>query len=105
MILLWNRLTFYGFQTIHKSVDTSRTEIISLIGLSIKMGILQLPPHKLYWIRELHCPRIAEYLLAIAEYRYLLFVNNHRINTQDKLAKICSLIPMVQDEFVKMETE
>ena len=37
----------YSFQTIHKSIDTNRAEIMSLIGMSIKMGILQLPSYKL----------------------------------------------------------
>ena len=36
----------YSFQTIHKSIDTNRAEIISLIGMSIEMGILQLPSYK-----------------------------------------------------------
>ena len=37
--------------------------------------------------------------------RYLHFVNNDSINAQDKLAKICPLISMVRDEFVKIEPE
>ena len=37
--------------------------------------------------------------------RYLNFVNNGIINTQDKLAEIRPLILMVQDEFVKIEPE
>ena len=39
----------YSFQTIHKSIDTNRAEIMPLIGMSIKMGILQLPSYKSYW--------------------------------------------------------
>ena len=37
--------------------------------------------------------------------RYLHFVNNDSINARDKLAKICPLISMVRDEFVKIEPE
>ena len=37
--------------------------------------------------------------------RYLHFVNNDSINTQDKLAKMCPLNSMVSDEFVKIEPE
>ena len=33
----------FSFQTIHKSIDTNRADIMSLIGMSIKMRILQLP--------------------------------------------------------------
>ena len=39
----------YSFQTIHESIDTNRAEIMPLIGMSIKMGILQLPSYKSYW--------------------------------------------------------
>ena len=39
----------YNFQTIHKSINTNRPEIMSLIGMSIEMGILQLPSYKSYW--------------------------------------------------------
>ena len=35
-------------------------------------------------------------------FRYLHFVNNDSINAQDKLAKICPVISMVRDEFVKV---
>ena len=41
----------YSFQTINKSIDTNRGEIMSLIGMSIKMGMLQLPSYKLHWSR------------------------------------------------------
>ena len=52
----------YSLQTVHKSIDTNRAKIMSLIGMSIKMGIWQLPswrwePH---WRWELRCPRIAD---------------------------------------------
>ena len=98
----------YSFQTIHKSIDTNRAEITSLIGMSIKMGILQLPSYKLYWSQNFLCPRIVcvmprncyQELL-----RYLYFVSNDSISTQDKLAKTRPLISMVREEFVKTEPE
>ena len=98
----------YSFKTIHKSIDTTRAEIIYLIGMSIKMEILQLPSYKSYWSQELCCPRIAD-VMPCNRYqkprRYLYFVNNDSINAQNKLAKIHPLISMVQDEFVKVEPE
>ena len=39
------KTNIYSFQTIHKSIDTNRAEIMSLIGMSIKMAILQLPSY------------------------------------------------------------
>ena len=50
----------YSFQTIHKSINTNCAEIMSLIGMRMKMEILQLPSYKLNRSRELRCPRIAD---------------------------------------------
>ena len=36
----------YSFQTVHKSINTNPAEIMSLIGRSIKMGILKLLSYK-----------------------------------------------------------
>ena len=98
----------YSFQTIHKSIDTNHAEILSLTGMSIKMGISQLPSYKFYWSWEHRCPRIKD-VMPHNRYqellRYLHFVNKDSINTQDKLAKIRPLISMVWDEFVKIEPE
>ena len=46
--ILVEQTNIYNLQTIHKSIDTNRTEIMSLMGMSIKMGILQLPFYKSY---------------------------------------------------------
>ena len=98
----------YSFQAIHKSINTNRAEITSWIGMNIKMGILQLPSYKLYWSQNLLCPRIAGVMPRNCYQellRYLHFLNNDSINTQDKLAKIRPLISMVREEFVKTEPE
>ena len=74
----------YSFKTIHKYIDANHAEIMSLIGKSIKMGILQLPSYKSYRNQELRCPRIAD-VMPHNRYqellRYLHFVNNDSINT------------------------
>ena len=38
----------YSFETIHKSINTGRAKMMSLIGISMKMGILKLPSYKSY---------------------------------------------------------
>ena len=86
----------YSLQTIHKSIDTNRAKIMSLIGMSIKMGIWQLPSYKPHWRWELRCPRIAD---------VMHFVNNDDINALEKLVEIRLLISLVRDEFVKIEPE
>ena len=82
----------------HISIDTNCTEKISLIEMSIKIGMLQLQFNKMYRGRELRCPRIAD-VMPCNRYqellRYLHFVNYDSINAQDKLAKIRPLISMV----------
>ena len=50
----------YSFEIIHKSINTGCAKMMSLIGMSNKMGILKLPSYKSYWSRELCCPRIAD---------------------------------------------
>ena len=46
--IVLEQTNIYSLQTIHKSIDTNGAEIMSLIGMSIKMEILQLPSYKLY---------------------------------------------------------
>ena len=46
--IVLEQTNIYSFQTIHKSINTNGAEIMSLIGMSIKMEILQLPSYKLY---------------------------------------------------------
>ena len=111
LVIIVEQTNICSFQATHKSINTNRVEIISLIGMSIKMGILQLPSYKSYWSRELCCLRIAN-VIHRNRYKELLrnlyFVNNEKlisINAQDKLAEIRSLISMVQDEFVKINPE
>ena len=43
----------YSFQKNDKSINTDHEEIMSLIGMNMKMGISKLPSYKLYWSREL----------------------------------------------------
>ena len=73
----------YSFQIFHKSIETNRAEIMYMIGMSIKMGILQLLSYKSYWNRGLCCPRIADVMppnRCQELVRYLNFVNHDNIN-------------------------
>ena len=93
-----------NFQIILKSIETNHAEIMSLIGTSIKMGILQLPSYNLYCSQELHCPRIGDVMPPNRYHellRYLHFVNNDSIIAQDTLAKTCPLILIKWDKILK----
>ena len=84
-----------NFQIILKSIETNHAEIMSLIGTSIKMGILQLPSYNFYCSEELHCPRIGDVMPHNRYHElfiYLHFVNNDSIITKDTLAKTRPLI-------------
>ena len=87
----------YSFQTIHKSIDRNCSEIVSLIGMIIKMGILQPRSYKLHWSRDFFCPIIAD-VMPRNRYqellRYLLFAKNDSINAQDRLVEIRPLISL-----------
>ena len=87
----------YSFQTIHKSIDRNCSEIVSLIGMIIKMGILRPKSYKLHWSRDFFCPIIAD-VMPRNRYqellRYLLFANNDSINAQDRLVEIRPLISL-----------
>ena len=98
----------YSFQKCHKVINTNREEIMSLIGINLKMGITKLPSYKSYWGRELRFPAVAD-VMPRNRYqelsRYLHFVNNESINGEDKLAKIRPLILALRNQFVKVEPE
>ena len=98
----------YSFQKDAKSTNTNREEILSLIGMHMKMGIITIPSYKLYWSRELRYSPVAD---VMARNRYHLltsnlhFVNNDSIDPSDKLAKIRPIITAVRNECIKVEPE
>ena len=101
-------MSFYTVQKTGKSTKTNIAEIMSLIGMKIMMGIVDLPSHKLYWSSNLRYEPIAS-VLPRNRYQTLTtnlhFANNLDIAADDKLAKICPIIDMVQDMCVKIEPE
>ena len=81
----------YSFQKDHKIVDTNASEVMSLIGICIKMGIVSLPSIANYWSRELRYPAIADVMPRNRFQqllKYLHFVDNNTIDKSDKLAKV-----------------
>ena len=106
--IIVEQTNIYSFQTIHKSIDTNCTEIMPLIGMSIKMEIFQLPSYKSCCSWELRFPRIADVMPRNSYQnllRYLHFVNNDSVTTQEKLAQTRPLISMVWEALVKTEPE
>ena len=71
---------------------------MSLIGMKIMMGIVDLPSYKLYWLPNLRYEPISS---VLPQHRYqtlttnLHFASNLDTAADDKLAKICPIIDMV----------
>ena len=98
----------YSFQKKHKNIKTSPSEIMVLIVMSIKMGIVSLSSYANYWSRELRYPPVAE-IISRNRYqeliRYLHFVDNTTIDKRNKVGKIKLLIEAVRNECIKIEPE
>ena len=98
----------YSFQKKHKNIKTSLSEIMVLIVMSIKMGIVSLSSYANYWSRELRYPPVVE-VISRNRYqeliRYLHFVDNTTVNKRNKLGKIKPVIEAVRNECIKIEPE
>ena len=106
--LVANQTNLYSFRKKHQNIKTTTAEITSLIGIMMKMGIVQLPQYMLYWSHQLRYPPVAD-VMSRNRFQQLMenlhFVNNDDIDKNDKLAKITSIINAVRDECVKVEPE
>ena len=106
--LVAEQTNLYSVQKSHKSIKTTAAEITSLIGMMMKMGIIQLPSYQLYWNQSFRQEAIAEVMPKNRFYQLLSnlhFVNNLEIDKTDKLAKVRPVINAVRDECVKVEPE
>ena len=106
--LVVEQTNIYSCQKSGKSINVNREELMSLMGIRMKMGIVKLPSYKLYWSQELRYSPIAD---VMPRNRYQLltsnlhFVNNDNVDATDKLAKIRPIIKAIRDECVKVEPE
>ena len=97
-----------SFQKKHKNIKTSPSEIMVLIGMIIKMGIVSLPSYANSWSRELRYPPVAD-VMSHNRYQelicYLHFVDNTTIDKRNKLGKIKPVTEAVRSECIKIEPE
>ena len=85
-------VNLYSAQKSGTSVNTSKDEISSFIGICALMEIMQLPNYKAYWLRELRFPPVAD-LTPINRYeklrQHFYFVDkNTPNNDNDMLFKV-----------------
>ena len=106
--LVAEQTNLYSVQKCNRNIKTTPNEISSLIGMMMKMGIVQLPSYRLFWSQSFRYEPIAE---VMPKNRFLdllsnlHFANNLEIEKQDKLAKIRPIIDGVREECVKVEPE
>ena len=106
--LVAEQTNLYSVQRSGRNIKTSAAEISALMGIMIRMGIVQLPSYRLYWSQLLRYDAIAEVMPRnrfIELMGNLHFVNNLKIDGKDKLAKIRPVINVVRDRCVKIEPE
>ena len=102
----------YSFQKKHKNIKTNLSEIMVLIGMSIKMAIVSVPSYANSWSRELRYPPVAD-VMSHNRYqeliRHLHFVDNTTIDNRNKLGKIKPVTKIkpeaVRSECIKIEPE
>ena len=106
--LVAEQTNLYSVQKSNRSVKTTGDEISSLIGIMMKMGIVQLPSYQLYWSQSFRYEPIAEVMSRNRFFELLNnlhFANNLEIEKGDKLAKVRPIIDAVRQECVKVEPE
>ena len=100
--------SLYSYQKKQKNIMTTEEEIRSLIGVTMKMGIVSLPSYKCYWSQQLRYSPVAD---TMSRNRFqlllenLLFVNNDEIDKNDKLAKIRPIVDIVRNQCIEVEPE
>ena len=97
----------YSVLKSNRNAKTTPAEISILIGIMMKMGIVQLPSYRLYWSQSFRYETIAQ-VMPKNRFQELLnmhFVNNLEIEKDDKLAKVRPIINAVREECIKVEPE
>ena len=76
----------------------TKNEIEQLIGMQMKMGIIQLPSYLWYWSQNLQYAPIAD-VFPLKRYQklrqYLHFVDNM---TYDEFGKVCKIKPVFENK-------
>ena len=73
----------------------------------MKMGIISLPSCKCYWSQQLLYCHVA-HVMSRNRFRSLLenlhFINNDEIDKNDKLTKIRSIVDIVRNQCIEVES-
>ena len=108
--LVAEQTNLYSTQRSGRCISTTKNEIEQLIGMQMKMGIIQLPSYLLYWSQNLRYSPIAD-VMPLKRYQklrqYLHFVDNITYNDRvhDKLFKIKPVLESVREQCVKIQPE
>ena len=96
--LITNQTNLYSTKKTCSSINVRSDEISTFIGMHVLMGIINYPSYTSYWSRQLRSPQVAD---AMPQKRFekirrfLHFVNNDEVDSDDKLAKIRPIIGQI----------
>ena len=108
--LVAEQTNLYSTQRSGRSIKTTKNEIEQLLGMQMKMGIIQLPSYLLYWSQNLRYAPIAD-VMPLKRYQklrqYLHFVGNMTYDDRvhDKLFKIKPVLESVREQCIKIQPE
>ena len=95
-------------------LNTNVAEVCKLLGILIKMGIIDLPRYMMYWSKDFRVNSVAD-IIGRNRFQtllmYLHFADNSQIVTArddpayDPLAKIHPLLDMLQEQCIKLTAE
>jgi hypothetical protein len=107
--LVVEQTNLYSTQKTGTSINTNTKETEQLIGMHLKMGIIQLPSYKLYWSQKMRYPAIADQMPFKRHEKllsHLHFVDNNDMEENaSKLAKIQPVIDIVREQCLKVSPE
>ena len=109
---LVDQTNLYSVQKTGTSINTKKSEIEQLIGMQLKMGIVQMPKYNSYWAGETRYSAIAD-VMPLNRYRKLrqfLHVNDNSKkdnpeNRYNKLYKIEPILKSLRENCQKLEQE
>ncbi len=107
--LVVQQTNLYSTQKTGSSINTTKKETEQLIGMHLRMDIVQLPSYKMYWSQKMRIPAIAD-RMPLKRYEKLRanlhFVDNSIMEENaSKLAKIQPVIDIFREQCVKVNPE
>ena len=108
--LVVEQTNLYSTQMTGHSINTNKDEMEQFLGMHMKMGIVYMPSHPLYWSRKTRYAPVAD-VMSLKRFgklrQFLHFVDNMTYDpaTKDKLFKISPTLQKVREQCLKIPPE